>query len=80
MRLRLPNGEQLVLTVPPEQKVEYLFEYVESLEDCGFEENVYRKFDIIRPYDKLTLADKRTNTLQEAFGETDSENLVVTEQ
>ena len=38
-----------------------------------------RKFDIIRPYDRLTLGEKRGMSLKEVFGETDSESLVVNE-
>ena len=40
---------------------------------------MYRKFDIIRPYDKLTLSLVKDKTLLEVFGETDSESLVVNE-
>lgn len=72
VRLRLPNGNQLVVVVPEEVKVEYLFEYVECQEEVGFEEDVERKFDIIRPYDRLTLREKRGMSLKEVFGETDS--------
>ena len=60
------------LIVPSDEKVQYLFDYVDSLEEVGFEENVWRKFDVIRPYDKLTLSEVKKQTLGEVFGQTDS--------
>ena len=75
--MRLPNGNQLIVTVPEDFKIQYLFDFVECQEDIGLEENVYRKFDIIRPYDKLTLGEVKDKTLKEVFGDTESESLVV---
>lgn len=65
IRLRLPNGEAVVLTVESEEKARYLYNYVSSMEkDIGFERDADRKFDIIRPYDKLNLSDNLDRTLK----------------
>lgn len=78
-RLRLPNGTQLVLVAPDTLKVQHLFDFVECQDDIGLEQDVHRKFDIIRPYDKLMLGEVKGKSLREVFGETDSESLVVNE-
>lgn len=63
--MRLPNGEAVVLTVESEEKARYLYNYVSSMEkDIGFERDADRKFDIIRPYDKLNLSDNLDRTLK----------------
>lgn len=65
IRLRLPNGEAVVLTVESEEKARYLYNYVSSMEkDIGFERDADRKFDIIRPYDKLNLSENLDRTLK----------------
>lgn len=57
IKLRFPDGEAMVLTVDPNEKAKYLFDYVNSIEkDIGFEKDAERKFDIIRPYDQLHLS------------------------
>jgi hypothetical protein len=60
--------------------VEYLFRFVESLEEAGFEDEVDRKFEISRPYDRLILGLNREKTIGELFGEEGSENLMVNEK
>lgn len=79
VRLRFPNSQQIQLVAPPNASIQYLFDYVNATSDIGFEEDVYRKFDIIRPYDKLTLSSVKDKTFEEVFGETNSESLVVNE-
>ena len=38
VKLRVPNGESIILTVAFEEKVEYLYDYIFSLDkDLGFE-------------------------------------------
>lgn len=68
-----------MVSVPDHLKVQYLFDYVDCQEEIGLEQDVDRKFDIIRPYDKLTLSGSKNKTFREVFGETDSESLVVNE-
>lgn len=78
IKLRLPDGEAIILTVDPNEKAKYLFNYVESLDkDMGFEKDNDRKFDIIRPYDKLNLSSQQDRTLNDIFEGSESENLVV---
>lgn len=51
---------------------------MESLDkDMGFEKDNDRKFDIIRPYDKLNLSSQQDRTLNDVFEGSESENLVV---
>lgn len=65
IRLRLPNGEAIVVTVDSNERPDYLYNYVESIEkEIGFEKDDNRKFHIIRPYDKLDLSDHMGKTLK----------------
>ena len=58
IKLRIPSGESIKLNVKDSEKVSYLYNYVESQEgDCGFENDLKRSFDIIRPYDQLNLSE-----------------------
>jgi|JI9StandDraft_2_1071091.scaffolds.fasta_scaffold1583796_1 hypothetical protein len=57
IRLRLPNGEAIVVTVDINEKGQYLYDYVLSIDrDIGFERDASRNFHLIRPYDKLNLS------------------------
>lgn len=80
IRLRLPNGEAVIVVVDPSEKAKYLFDYVQGMDkDIGFEKDADRNFNIIRPYDKLNLGENLTRSLKEVFEGSDSENLVVSE-
>lgn len=73
IKLRLPSGESTVLTVSMDEKVKYLYDYVMSIDkDIGFERDADRKFNIIRPYDKLNLTEIQNKTLREAFEGSDN--------
>lgn len=56
-----------------------MFTFVESLEEGGFDVDHDRKFEIVRPYDRLVLSENRARTIGEVFGEEGAENLVVNE-
>lgn len=80
IKLRLPNGEATILAVDPNEKTNYLFDYVMSIQkDIGFEKDTDRKFDIIRPYDHLHLSANMGKTLKDVFEGSDSQNLVVSQ-
>ena len=73
IKLRLPNGENMILTVSPNEKVQYLFDFVESQErDMGFQNDNERPFSIMRPYDRLNLEDHKDKTLREVFQDSES--------
>lgn len=54
-----------MVTVDSNERPDYLYNYVESIEkEIGFEKDDNRKFHIIRPYDKLDLSDHMGKTLK----------------
>jgi hypothetical protein len=59
----------VIRTVDPKENVEYLFTFVETLEEGGFDNDHDRKFEIVRPYDRLVLSENRNRTIGEVFGE-----------
>ena len=68
-------------TVGKSEKISYLYDYVESEEtDCGFEDEVQRNFDILRPYDQLNLSEFMNKTLEEVFEGSEMESLIVKEK
>lgn len=78
IKLRVPSGESIKFFVNSNEKVQYLFDYVNSENaDLGFENDKKRHFDIIRPYDKYSLNDKKDQKLSIAFEESEGEALVV---
>lgn len=79
--MRLPSGQLIELIVDKEEAVQYLFDYVSSLEkeDIGFENEPVRKFDIVRPFDRLYLMGRKHERLAVVFADSDSENLAVLE-
>ncbi len=80
IKLRLPNGENLILMVDPNEKAQYLFDFVNIQDkDMGFENDDLRSMSIMRPYDKLNLTELKNQTLKEAFEGSDSQTLVVAE-
>ena len=80
IKLRLPNGENLILMVDPNEKAQYLFDFVNIQDrDMGFENDDLRSMSIMRPYDKLNLTELKNKTLKEIFEGSDSQTLVVAE-
>lgn len=53
------------MTVDNREKAQYLYSFVSSIDkDIGFERDTDRKFDIIRPYDKLNLSQNLDRSLK----------------
>ena len=64
MHLRLPKG----ITA------KYLFDYIETYEqeDIGFDDEANRNFDILQPYEKISLAQKKEEELRKIFDNSDT--------
>lgn len=80
IKLRVPSGDSVIVTVAFDEKAQYLYDYIFSLEqDLGFE-SPERRFDIVRPYDRLNLSECLDKKLREVFEESEMESLIVTEK
>lgn len=60
-KLRLPNSSIKRLRLPKTEKVSYLFNFIECLEEeeIGFDNEFNRMFDILQPYEKVSLKNKQ---------------------
>lgn len=74
LKIRLPNSEVLHLKIPKDQTANYLFDYVETYdkEDIGFDDEVKRNFDILQPYEKVSLSKQRQESLRKIFDNSDT--------
>lgn len=79
IKIRLPNGLTRELNLPQEYRVGYLYDYVLSdpAEDIGFENDLDRNFEFVRPYETLDL--DKSKTLGDAFPGSKMEYLIVKE-
>lgn len=69
IKLRVPSSEMLKLYVHESEPAQYLYDYVVSREEnLGFEEDeAEREFDILEPYDKINLSERKGEKLGKIF-------------
>jgi hypothetical protein len=82
IKLRVPSSELLKLYVHSSEPAQYLYDYALSREnDLGFEnDETKRVFDIIEPYDKINLSEKKGEKLGKIFEGETMLSLVVNEK
>ena len=78
-KIRCPSGSNIMLTVDPEEFIQYIFDFVDSQpEELGFADELLRKFDIYIGFGgSETLRGKERKKIKEVFE--DSEVLIVRE-
>lgn len=69
IKLRLPSSQLKKLYVHSSEPAQYLYDYVFSREeDLGFQEDETKRiFDIIEPYEKLNLSERKKEPLGKIF-------------
>jgi hypothetical protein len=77
----LPNSSIFKLKVPKNETVQYLFDLIECHEDedIGFDQEPNRNFDILQPLERMSLQDRKKETIGAVFYNSDMETLVVKE-
>ena len=74
--IRNPDGDRFVRRFYKENGIQDLYNYVETLEDSGIEGD----YDLIRRFPELILAEKKSQTVGEVFGESNQETLNIIEK
>lgn len=82
IKLRVPSAEQIKLYVHSSEPAQYLYDFILSRQnDLGFDsDDTKRVFDVIEPYDKLNLSDRKNEKLGKIFEGETMLSLVVNEK